>query len=206
MCKMGFYSLALSTARRAKRIIDLSEPPKNPISTKVLATVLALFVIALIGGALITYYLGAFTTPVIRAATSPALHIAYLEHTGPYDEIDPFIEKVAEELKKANTRAGTPFALLLDDIGKTPRSQLRAKVGYIINAGDFVPGGLHEETLPPRDVVLATFEGSPLVGSYKSYEAMKDWAVFHGYGLRLPALEIFHSNGVLEYQLGIAKE
>jgi len=184
----------------------VSETPKSPISTKALGTVLALFMIALIGGALITYFLGAFTTPVIRAASSPALHIAYLEHVGPYDEIEPSIEKVAEELKKANTRADTPFSLLLDDIGKTPRSQLRAKAGYIIDPGAFVPGSLQEETLVSRDVVLATFDGSPVVGSYKSYEAMKDWAAFHGYALRLPALEIYHRNGTREYQLGIVKE
>jgi len=184
----------------------LSETPNSPISTKALGTVLALFIIALLGGASITYYLGAFTTPVIRAATSPELHVAYLEHVGPYNEIEPSIEKVAEKLTKANSKAEIPFALFLDDAGKTPRAELRAKAGYIIAPGAFVPGGLHEETLKPRDVVLATFEGSPVIGSYKSYEAMKEWATFHGYQLRLPALEIYHKNGVVEYHLGIAKE
>jgi effector-binding domain-containing protein len=184
----------------------MAEAPQQPISIKLLATALIIFLTAVFGGVGIAYYLGAFTKPVIHATTSPPLHIAYLDHIGPYDEIEDSIEKVAEELHKAGTLASVPFGLLLDEVGSVPREKMRSKAGYIIDPGAFVPGSLREEVLPSRDVVLATFEGSALIGSYKSYEGMKDWATFHGYVLQMPALEIYRESGTVEYQLGISKQ
>ena len=99
-----------------------------------------------------------------------------------------------------------PFGLLMDETGSVPREQMRSKAGYIISPGAFVPGSLKEEMMPSRDVLLATFDGGAMIGSYKSYEGMKDWAKFHGYALQMPALEIYRDNGTIEYQLGIKKQ
>lgn len=181
-------------------------PPEQSqlFSNKFLGIVLIGLITTLFGGTGIMYYLGAFSGITVARADAPPYRIAYLFHTGAYNDIEPSIEKVGKSLKKAGIQANTPFALLLDNTGNTPKSQLRAKVGYLLNKrSDVVPASLDEETFPEREIVTAIFSGGRLLGSYKIYAAMKKWAEKHHYTLVLPALEIYHPDGVTEYQLGI---
>jgi len=182
-------------------------PPEQPahLSKKFLGAVLAGLLTTLFGGLAVMYYLGMFTNVTVTRVSAPSYRIAYLFHTGAYNDIQPSIEKAAEYLKQAGIKADTPFALLLDNTGSTPESQRRAKVGYLLDAGGFAPSPLEEETFPARAVAMATFSGGTLLGSYKAYEAMKEWARQNHYTLVLPALEIYHPDGVTEYQLGIRK-
>jgi len=183
-------------------------PPEQPqhLSNKFLGFILAGLLTTLFGGIGVMYYLGMFSEVTVTHTSAPPYRIAYLFHTGAYNNIEPSIEKAGEYLKKAGIEADTPFALLLDNTGNTPESQRRAKVGYLLKRDDFVPTPLDEEMFPEREVVAATFSGGTLLGSYKAYEAMKKWAKAQHYTLVLPALEIYHPNGVKEYQLGIRKD
>jgi effector-binding domain-containing protein len=61
------------------------------------------------------------------------------------------------------------------------------------------------EEIPQREVAMASFDGGSLLGSYRAYEAMKEWATFNGYALSLPAFEIYHKDGRIEYQLPIQR-
>jgi len=179
--------------------------PRQHLSHKFLGLILAGLLATLFGGVGVMYYLGVFSKVTVTQTIAPSYRIAYLLHTGAYDDIEPTIKKVAALLKKAGIVADTPCALLLDDTGKTPANQRRAKVGYLLQHGDIVPAPLNEEIFPQRKVISARFSGGTLLGSYKAYEAMKKWAKQHHYTLALPALEIYHPNGFTEYQLGISK-
>jgi len=180
-------------------------PPEQHqhISNKFLIAILAGLLTTIFGGVGVMYYLGMFSEVTIIQTSAPLYRIAYLFHTGAYNNIKPSIEKAEEYLKKAGVEVDTPCALFLDDTGKIPENQRRAKIGYLLRRGDIAPGPLDEEQFPGREVVIATFSGGTLLGSYKAYEAMKKWAKIHHYTLVLPALEIYHPNGVTEYQLGI---
>lgn len=167
---------------------------------KVLIFVAISLFVTIFGGAGVLFYTGFFTDAKVQKNTTPTYRIAYLSHTGPYNAIQPLIDKVAEHLKGANIEPGTPCALLLDDTG-VPEGQRRAKVGYLVAHNDYIPAPLEVEELPPRKVLMATFDGGSLMGSYKSYEAMREWAKFHGVTLSLPAFEIYHPDGIMEYQL-----
>jgi len=180
------------------------EQPQHP-SNKFLSIIIVGLLTTLFGGTGVMYYLGMFSEVTVAQTSAPPYRIAYLFHTGAYNSIEPSIEKAEKYLKKAGIEADTPCALFLDDIGKTPESQRRAKVGYLLKNSDFVPAPLDEEIFPAREVITATFSGGTLLGSYKAYEAMKKWAKTNRYTLVLPALEIYHPNGVKEYQLGIRK-
>ncbi len=182
-------------------------PPEQPpyLSRKFLGFILIGLITTLFGGLAVMYYLGMFSEVAVTRTSAPAYHIAYLFHTGPYNDIQPSIEKVSEHLKRAGIQADTPFALLLDNTGSTPESKRRAKVGYLLSPRDLAPLPLEEETFPAREVIKGTFSGGKLLGSYKAYEAMKKWAKANHYSLVLPALEIYHPDGVTEYQLGIRK-
>jgi len=183
-------------------------PPEQPqhLSSKFLGTILVGLLTTLFGGIGVMYYLGMFSEVMVTQASAPSYRIAYLFHTGAYNNIEPSIEKADEYLKKAGIEANTPCALFLDNTGNTPESKRRAKVGYLLNRDDVVPPPLDEEIFPEREMITATFSGGTLLGSYKAYEAMKKWAKAHRYTLVLPALEIYHPNGGTEYQLGIRKD
>ncbi len=182
-------------------------PPEQSqrLSNKLIGIILVGLLTTVFGGTGVLYYLGMFSKVTVVQASVPSYRIAYLFHTGAYNTIEPSIRKAEEYLKKAGIKTKTPCALFLDDIGKTPESQRRAKVGYLLKYSDVVPATLSEETFPGREVITATFSGGRLLGSYKAYQAMKKWAKTHHYTLVLPALEIYHPDGATEYQLGIRK-
>lgn len=177
--------------------------PHQYLSNKFIGLILAGLLTTLFGGLGVLYYLGMFSEVAATQTVAPSYRIAYLLHTGAYNDIAPTIKKAAKYLKRAGVEADTPCALFLDDTGSTQESQRRAKVGYLLKYGNIVPTPLNEEIVSERTVVSASFSGGTLLGSYRAYEAMKKWAKAHHYELVLPALEIYHPNGVTEYQLGI---
>ncbi len=182
-------------------------PEKQPqhFSNTFLGITLVGLLITLFGGAGVMYYLGVFTTVEVTQQTAPSYRIAYLFHTGPYNEIEPSIKQAGEYLNKAGIKTDTPCAILLDDTGSVAAAKRRSKVGYLVKRGDFIPVQLDEEIFPPRNVVRVVFSGGTLLGSYKAYEGMKAWAKDHHFTLVLPAIEIYHPDGGTEYQLGIIR-
>ncbi len=178
---------------------------KNLISNKFLATILAGIVTTMFGGGLVLYYLGFFSQVVIESIQAPAYRMAYLPRTGPYDKIGAVIKQVASVLEQAGVKTDTPFALLMDDTGKIKPENLRSQVGYLLANTDPVPESLQQAVFPARPILRVRFSGGKLLGSYKAYQGMKDWAKDHGSQLLLPALELYHPHQATEYQLGIRK-
>jgi len=173
-------------------------------SSKFIVTVAIALSVTIMGSAAVLWYLGSYTKPELRKGVSEPYTMAYILNVGPYDKIHATFEEVAEHLRKANIEPKTPCVLLMDG-SKVNEGQRRSKVGYLISRHDYVPAPLDSETLPQRDVLIATFEGGAMMGSYKSYEAMRDWVKRYDYSLSLPAFEIYHPNGIMEYQLGVSK-
>jgi len=180
------------------------QAPGTKVPKKLLIAMIIGLATALGGAFIIMFYLGAYKDPEVVRAVPPSYRIAYLPHKGPYDKIEPIIDRVAEYLRKAHIEPGTPCALLLDT-SKVPDAEKRSKIGYLVRRSDYIPAPLEVEDIPSREVVIASFKGGTLLGSYKAYAAMRKWARAHGYILMLPALEIYHPNGVVEYQLPIRK-
>jgi len=173
-------------------------------SNKFIVTVIMALAVTIMGSTIVMWYLGSFTKPEVRKGVSEPYRVAYLINIGPYNEIKETLNKVAEELRKAKIEPKTPFLMILDG-NEIVESKRRSKVGFLVGKRDYVPGSLITEELPVRDVLIATFDGGAMMGSYKSYEAMKEWARRYGYKLSLPALEIYHPDKPMEYQLGISK-
>ena len=174
----------------------------SPSNSFVIAIIAALL-LTIMGAIVAMWYLRAFTQTEVKTGVSEPYHIAYILNIGSYDRINGVFEEVAMHLRQANIEPGIPSVLLMDgaDIHESER---RSKVGYLISRHMRVPAPLESETLPQREVVIATFRGGVTTGSYRGYQAMSEWAKKHGYRLSLPALEIYHQNEVTEYQLGIS--
>ncbi|WP_171966430.1 GyrI-like domain-containing protein [Mariprofundus micogutta] len=161
---------------------------------------------ALGGGAVVMLYLGAFDDPQVTRQTTESYRIAYIENKGSYSNIEPVFNQVAEHLKKAEIEPGTACALYLNSVSEVAEEDRISRIGYIVGRTDYIPSPLEELVIPSREVAIATFEGGTLLGSHKAYKAMRDWSRANGYQLSLPALEIYHKNGVVEYQLPIHKQ
>ncbi len=173
-------------------------------SKKFFVTVILALALTIMGSTVVMWYLGSFTRATVSKGMSEPYQVAYMVNVGPYDKVHDKFDEVAEILKKANIEAKTPFLMILDD-SNVHEGQRRSKVGYLVSKRDYVPGPLETETLPVREVLIATFDGGAMMGSYKGYEAMKDWAKTYGYTLSLPAVEFYHPDGKMEYQLGVKK-
>jgi len=177
----------------------------NPPNKLVLAAVIAAF-LAVVGSAYILYYLGAFSTVVVQHYQAPSYRIAYVDNTGPYNKIDAVIESVELDLASKGIEDADAIAIFLDDPSVVATDKLRSKVGFIVSDLDPLPGSLEVMTQQSSEVVKATFHGSPLVGSYKAYSAMKQWCADNGYLPSLPGIEIYRNDGTIEYQLAITKK
>jgi len=161
------------------------------------------FMTAIVGGAGVMYYLGSFTEAKVFHNIAPAYRLAYLYHTGNYDNFKPMLNQVADHLQKAGIKAETPFAMLMNDNG-TPEEKRVAKVGYLVAEGVAVPAPLEVETFASREVISATFDGGAKMGSFKAYNSILEFSQSAGYKLSMPALEIYHDDAP-EYQLGASK-
>lgn len=179
---------------------------KAPLSNKMLILAILGLVTAIGGGALVMLYLGAFSDAKVYRTVSPEYRIAYIEKKGSYANIEPVLNEVAEALKKAEMTPGTPCALYLDSVSEVNEEDRRSKIGYIVERNDYIPAPMEEMVVSSREVVAATFDGGTMLGSHKAYKAMREWSRANGYTLSLPALEIYHSNGQVEYQLEIHKK
>lgn len=159
---------------------------------------------AVFGTAAVLWYLGTFQEPKITLGDAPSYHVAYMEHVGPYDKITETVIQVKTTLEKANINTDTGFSLLIDD-NDVFENERRSKVGFIIPADTIVPASLIVEDIPARPALIATYEGGAMMGSYKAYNNMKEWAKKFDYTLSMPAMEIYHPNEIMEYQLSISK-
>ncbi|MHB8354137.1 MAG: GyrI-like domain-containing protein [Burkholderiales bacterium] len=183
----------------------MSQPIPDRPSDKLLMFALIVFVLAIAGAGGIALFLGAFNQPVLHQIRTPEYRLIYLEHVGPYNEAKDVFKHVENALKKGEITPIAPATLFLDDPAKVAPDKLRSKVGYLIHDGNEVPAGFAEETLASREIIQATFNGSPIIGSYKTYAAMKRWSADNHYQLILPSLEIYYADGHVEYQLPIQR-
>ncbi|ATX81575.1 effector-binding domain-containing protein [Mariprofundus ferrinatatus] len=179
---------------------------ERPVTSKMLILILIGLALTLGGGAVVMLYLGAFKDPEVYRSVTKEYHLAYINHKGSYAKIDPILEEVAKHLKESNVEPLTAAALYMDSVSEVAEENRQSKIGYLIRPSDYIPAPLEQMTIQSREVVVARFEGGTLLGSHKAYTGMRDWARANGYQLSLPAFEIYHPDGNVEYQLPIHKK
>ena len=180
--------------------LNNQQPPN-----KLLIAALAASFLAIVGTGGILYYLGIFTPVTITKETTSNYQFAYIPHTGAYSQLQSVFDEADRALSETDISPIARAALLQDDPSLIPEENLRSKVGFILSTHDRTPPGLIIEEIPSRVIASATFNGSPVIGSYKAYSALKEWCVANGFKPRLPALEIYYDDGVVEYQLPISR-
>ncbi|MDH5301494.1 MAG: GyrI-like domain-containing protein [Gammaproteobacteria bacterium] len=191
-----------STAKSETPMGGSDQDAKN----KVLSLAIVALFLGVVGTVYILYYIGIFSTVKVQKIVTPGYQFAYVEHKGPYDKIDLVFKRLKETAKDMSVSTSTPAAIFLDDAGKVSPEKQRSKIGFMVRKFDQIPGGMLLEELAPSTVLQGVFQGSAMIGSYKAYSAMKEWCMQNGYQPLLPAMEIYHEDGSVEYQLRIVEK
>jgi AraC family transcriptional regulator len=82
--------------------------------------------------------------------TLPALRLATIPHSGPYQQIGPVFRKLGEIAVPAGLFAkatGNMIGLYMDDPRTTPASELRSAAALPVSEGEVLPAGLVEQRL-----------------------------------------------------------
>lgn len=182
----------------------MSTQESNPPSLKLPLVALFVFAFTIVGTGTALFYLGTFRQPALEKVMTPGYRMVYVNNTGPYSEIKYVFKEIEARLKGANITFIAASALFLDDPSMVASDKLRSKVGYLINDHERSPPDFNDERLLSQEVIQATFDGSPLIGSYKAYTAMRQWSADNHYQLNLPSLEIYYPDGRVVYQLPIS--
>jgi AraC family transcriptional regulator len=93
----------------------------------------------------------------------PALRVATVPHTGPYDRISEAFARLGELAGRSGLFTGAPemLAIYYDDPDATPASELHSDAGLTIGSDVAVPGGLVEKRLPGGRYAKLTHIGFP---------------------------------------------
>ena len=181
----------------------MSEHTIKPLPKNMMNKVFLALIIGLAGTSSIMFFMGTFTKPEIEYKITDPYRFAYIDHVGPPNNIHGLIEVLTEKMDTSNVKYIDPAVLFLDDASEVKLDDQRSKVGFIISVNTTVPDEFQVMEIPSQKALVATFYGGSLMGSYRTYPAMQDWAAEHGKRLSLPAFEIYHGKTSVEYHMSL---
>jgi hypothetical protein len=160
------------------------------------------FVIPVLG---MLWWWGAFATATIEETTRGPYRFACLDAKGSYTKLAGKQQEVRFQLQRKNIVPGKQATLLMSDPRSTPRDQLSAKTGYLIDADASLPEPLEVGSLPARPVVVARVKAHPLFAYGKAYGALLAYAKKHGTLLSMPTFESY-DDSVLSVEMPILRQ
>lgn len=181
----------------------MSQPTRKALPKPILKMAAFGLIMSLLGTIVVIVVMGAFSKPELELKVTPSYTFAYVNHTGPYNKVDGLIESLREKFKNSDITVVDAAVLYLDDASEVKLENQRSKVGFIVARNAVVPGEFEVMEIKSQEALVATFYGGSMMGSYKSYPAMQDWAGLRNKQLSLPALEIYHGKTSIEYHMAL---
>ena len=179
----------------------MSQPTITPLPQNMMKKVIFALIIGLAGTSSVMFFMGTFSKPEIEFKVTDPYRFAYIDHVGPYNNIDGLIVRLQDKMESAHVEYIDPAVIFYDDASEVKLDDQRSKVGFIIPVNTTVPDDFQVMEIPSKKALVATFYGGSLMGSYRTYPAMQDWAAEHGKRLSLPAFEIYHGKTSVEYHM-----
>ncbi|MEH6629533.1 MAG: AraC family transcriptional regulator [Halopseudomonas aestusnigri] len=133
----------------------------------------------------------------VQVETHEKMHIAFVRHQGPYEEVEPVFEKLYELAKKANILNDEAAIIMLshDDPNITESKYLRADAGVVIPDLTSEIGEMQKQTIEAGQFAVAHFKGP-----YDHLDEAYDW-IYGGWlpdsgreAADGPAIEIYHND------------
>jgi len=152
------------------------------------------------------WWWGAFATTSIEETTRGPYRFVSLDAKGAFSKLANTQQEVRFQLNRSHISMGKEMTLLLSDPRTTPRDELTAKTGYLVDANFGVdtklPEPLELGNLPARRVVVVSVKAHPLFAYGKAYAALLEYAKTHNTILTMPTFEIYN-NSVLSVEMPV---
>ncbi len=131
----------------------------------------------------------------VKIKTTTPMSIAYLEHKGPYSELQPvFNEVMSYAFQKKLELAGPPAGIYYDDPAQVPASELRCEIGVQIKGEPQVDPPFRVKEIPSQEVGYALLKG-PYEKIALRYPEIISSLMEQGYKIVGPIIEIYRVSG-----------
>jgi AraC family transcriptional regulator len=129
----------------------------------------------------------------ILTKTADKMTIVYVEHVGPYDQLEPIFGQLAAYAIKKNLALNV-VGLYYDDPDEVPAESLRCELGVQVEEGFQPDSGYMVKEIPAHKVVYAVMKG-PYDKIAMEYPNIMDWMEEKGYQMNGPITEIYLEAG-----------
>ena len=129
----------------------------------------------------------------VKVESRKPLTIAYIEHTGPYDNIpfDRYIGRLYDWVKEKKVMPGFhPMGIFLDNPKRTPPDKCKCQLAIPVYGKVKGEGDIKIAKLPAMKVAAYSHKDSGK--EYQdSYDKINDWIKKNGYTVSGPPIEIY---------------
>ena len=179
----------------------------SPIIKKLILFVgiisLVLFM-GLIGAA---WYMGAFSSVNITTAEKGPYYFVYLEHQGPYYQIQNKITNVEKYLTDNNISFLHSAGIYFDNPAEVDESNLKSFGGFVVNDSINVQPPYKITKIKRRKVVVASIEAQPMMAPFKIYPAFEEWLGNNkNVEIVAPPLELYLPDDKIEVHFAFQQE
>ncbi|MCH7595514.1 MAG: GyrI-like domain-containing protein [Planctomycetes bacterium] len=129
------------------------------------------------------------STPTIAIKLTAPTDVVFVEHVGPYWSLGPVFTRVGA-LMASRQESGSMFARYDTDPTKSPPSQLRTEVGFVVHGGPPVAYPFKRERRRGETVAYTVVVG-PYATVARHYATIFDWLDRNGYEAIGPVTEIY---------------
>ncbi len=147
--------------------------------------------------------MGAFNSVRLTREERGPYRIFCLSHRGAYERIAEKILEVEKRLKEAGIEVIVPCAIYYDNPSEVSEAELRSKGGFVVAADAAAPSSLEVEDIPRREVLVARFEGAPVLAAVKMRPAIAGWFAENGMRPGGSAVEFYH-RGLIEREVPLS--
>ncbi|PKY10598.1 hypothetical protein B1757_08445 [Acidithiobacillus marinus] len=147
---------------------------------------LVVFVLLVLGT---LWWLGVFQSAAVHEEQGMAHVYIYQNFQGTYRQMVKTRGKLAPQLP-ASWRDHTEMTLMESEQGSGGDALVKARLGYLVDAGSETPAGWLRGEWPAQDVARVKVTANAAIASWKAYSALADWGKARGIPLHYPLFEM----------------
>lgn len=165
---------------------------------KILLIILAVIVLIVLIFGVSMWRAGVFASAEVFTDQRGPFNFVYLERTGPFSEIPAAHNTVDSLFQNQNIKKGLAAGMYLDDPAMVQSSEMRWRVGYLVEDSLVVEPPLEFIRIHQKEFLIATIKANPMVAPFKTYPALKEYRQKNSYKTGNYALEIYYEDGHIE--------
>lgn len=152
----------------------------------------------LIGSA---WHMGAFSSVIITIDEKGPYYFVFLEHEGPYYQIQNKIEKVEKYLTDNKIQYLHSAGIYFDNPAQVEEVDLKSFGGFIVRDSAKVQEPYKFTKIDRRKIVIASIEALPMIAPFKVYPAFQEW-LGNNKNIKVvgPPIELYLPNEVIEVE------